>query len=41
VEKFLAMVDDLEQQVAERKVQAQALLQTVLAEAFEGKGLRP
>lgn len=36
VDKLLAMVDDLEQQVAERKDQAELLLQSVLREAFEG-----
>ena len=36
VEKLLAIVDELEKQVAQRKLQAQALLQVVLAEAFEG-----
>jgi type I restriction enzyme, S subunit len=34
VDKLLAMVDQLEQQVAERKVQAEELMQAVLREAF-------
>lgn len=34
VDKLLAMVDQLEQQVGERKVQAEALMQAVLREAF-------
>jgi len=37
VGKLLAMVDELEKQVAERKGQAQMLMQAVLREAFEGK----
>jgi hypothetical protein len=34
VDRLLAMVDQLEQQVAERKVQAEELMQAVLREAF-------
>jgi restriction endonuclease S subunit len=37
VEKLLAMVDNLETQVRERKGQAEMLLQAVLREAFEGE----
>ena len=36
VDRLLTMVDDLEKQVAERKVQADELMQAVLREAFEG-----
>lgn len=36
VDKLLAMVDDLEEQVAGRKVQAEQLMQSVLREAFAG-----
>lgn len=34
IERLLALVEDLERQVVDRKRQAEALLQTVLAEAF-------
>jgi type I restriction enzyme S subunit len=37
VDRLLAIVDELEKQVAERKVQAEELMQAVLREAFEGK----
>jgi type I restriction enzyme S subunit len=37
VDRLLAMVDELEKQVSERKVQAEELMQAVLREAFEGK----
>jgi type I restriction enzyme S subunit len=37
VDRLLAMVDELEKQVTERKGQAEALMQAVLHEAFEGK----
>ncbi len=37
VDRLLAMVDELEKQVSERKVQAEELMQVVLREAFEGK----
>lgn len=36
VDKLLAMVDDLEKQVSDRKQQAEQLMQAVLREAFEG-----
>ena len=36
-DRLLAMVDELEMQVAERKGQAEELMQVVLREAFEGK----
>lgn len=36
VDRLLAMVDELEKQVAERKGQAEELMQAVLREAFEG-----
>ncbi|MDR3060403.1 MAG: restriction endonuclease subunit S, partial [Prevotella sp.] len=36
VEKILAMIDGLEAQVKERKVQVERVLQVVLGEAFEG-----
>ena len=36
VEKLLSMVDELEKQVSERKVQSEQLMQAVLREAFEG-----
>jgi type I restriction enzyme, S subunit len=36
-DRLLAMVDELEKQVAERKTQAEELMQAVLREAFEGK----
>ena len=38
MDMYVRMFDDLERQVTERKRQVQALLQTVLAEAFDGKG---
>ncbi|MDI9387251.1 MAG: restriction endonuclease subunit S [Spirochaetota bacterium] len=37
VEKLLSMVDELEDQVSERKEQSEQLMQAVLREAFEGK----
>lgn len=37
VEKLLAMVDELEKQVSERKEQSEQLMQAVLREAFEGE----
>lgn len=37
VDRLLAMVDELEKQVTERKAQAEALMQAVLCEAFEKK----
>jgi type I restriction enzyme S subunit len=37
VEKLFSMVDELEKQVSERKVQSEQLMQAVLREAFEGK----
>jgi len=37
VDRLLAMVDELEKQVTEHKVQAEELMQAVLREAFEGK----
>lgn len=36
VEKFLAMIDELEKQVSEREEQSEQLMQAVLREAFEG-----
>jgi type I restriction enzyme S subunit len=39
VEKLLEMVDNLETQVNERKEQTDMLLQAVLREAFEGRGI--
>jgi type I restriction enzyme S subunit len=36
VDSLMAMIDELEQQVAERKEQAQMLMQAVLREAFAG-----
>lgn len=36
VEKLLSMVNELEKQVSERKVQSEQLMQAVLREAFEG-----
>ena len=35
VDSLMAVIDELEKQVAERKEQAQLLMQTVLREAFE------
>lgn len=37
VNHLLALVSDLEKQVAERKNQSEELMQSVLREAFEGK----
>ncbi|OPY75055.1 MAG: EcoKI restriction-modification system protein HsdS [Syntrophorhabdus sp. PtaU1.Bin153] len=37
VDRLLAMVDEPETQVTERKAQAEALMQAVLREAFQGK----
>ena len=36
VNSLMAVIDELENQVAERKEQAQLLMQTVLREAFDG-----
>ena len=36
VGSLMAVIDKLEKQVAERKEQAQLLMQTVLREAFDG-----
>lgn len=39
VDSLMAVIDELEKQVAERKEQAQLLMQTVLREAFDGEKL--
>ena len=36
IEKILSMIDDLDNQVTKRKIQAEDLMQAVLREAFEG-----
>ncbi len=36
VDKLMAMIDDLEKQVSERKDQSERLMQSVLREAFAG-----
>jgi type I restriction enzyme S subunit len=37
VDKLMAMIDELEKQVTERKDKSERLMQSVLREAFEGK----